>query len=177
VRRAYQIVSREDSAALRQSLAKEGAALLPMVALIEQGQLAVEELVGQVGKAALEAVLAISAEQVAGPPHPARRSDPAPRCSGRSGGAGRPAGAGEQAAAAAQGERGGGGAGLCGDARRRGPARAAAVHCDAGGEHAALPGGSPQVGRTVQGIALGAEPAAAAGECGGAPEAVRAALR
>jgi transposase-like protein len=58
--------------ALRQFLAKEGAALLPMVALIEQGQLAVEELVGQLGKAALEAVLAISAEQVAGPPHPGR---------------------------------------------------------------------------------------------------------
>jgi transposase-like protein len=58
--------------ALRQFLAKEGAALLPMVALIEQGQWAVEELVGQLGKAALEAVLAISAEQVAGPPHPGR---------------------------------------------------------------------------------------------------------
>jgi transposase-like protein len=43
-----------------------------MVALIEQGQLAVEELVGQLGKAALEAVLAISAEQLAGPPHPGR---------------------------------------------------------------------------------------------------------
>jgi len=57
---------------LRQFLAKEGAVLLPMVALIEQGQLAVEELVGQLGKAALEAVLSISAEQLAGPPHPGR---------------------------------------------------------------------------------------------------------
>jgi len=46
--------------------------LLPMVRLIEQGQLAVEELVGQLGKATLEAVLAVSAEQVAGPPHPGR---------------------------------------------------------------------------------------------------------
>jgi transposase-like protein len=43
-----------------------------MVTLIEQGQLAVEELVGQLGKAALEAVLLISAEQVAGPAHPGR---------------------------------------------------------------------------------------------------------
>jgi transposase-like protein len=65
-------VSRKGSAALRQFLAKQGAALVPMVELIEQGQLAVEELVGQLGKAALEAVLAISAEQVAGPPHPGR---------------------------------------------------------------------------------------------------------
>jgi hypothetical protein len=38
--------------------------------LIEAGRLAVEELVGQLGKAALEAVLALSAEQVMGPPHP-----------------------------------------------------------------------------------------------------------
>jgi transposase-like protein len=72
VRREYQVVGRKGSAALRQFLAKEGAALLPMVELIEAGQLAVEELVGQLGKAALEAVLAISAEQLAGPPHPGR---------------------------------------------------------------------------------------------------------
>ena len=72
MRREYQIVGRKGSAALRQFLAKEGAALLPMVTLIEQGQLAVEELVGQLGKVTLEAVLAISAEQVAGPPHPGR---------------------------------------------------------------------------------------------------------
>ena len=72
MRREYQVVGRKGSAALRQFLAKEGAALLPMVRLIEQGQLAVEELVGQLGKATLEAVLAVSAEQVAGPPHPGR---------------------------------------------------------------------------------------------------------
>ena len=72
MRREYQIVGRKGSAALRQFLAKEGAALVPMVELIEAGQLAVEELVGEMGKAALEAVLLISAEQVAGPPHPGR---------------------------------------------------------------------------------------------------------
>ena len=73
MRREYQVVGRKGSAALRQFLAKQGAALLPMVELIEAGQLAVEELVGQLGKAALEAVLAISAEQLAGPAHPGRR--------------------------------------------------------------------------------------------------------
>ncbi len=72
MRREYQIVGRKGSAALRQFLAKEGAALLPMVELIEQGQMAVEELVGRLGQATLEAVLAISAEQVAGPAHPGR---------------------------------------------------------------------------------------------------------
>ena len=68
MRREYQIVGRKGSAALRQFLAKEGAGLLPMVELIEAGELAVEELVGQLGQATLEAVLAISAQQVAGQP-------------------------------------------------------------------------------------------------------------
>ncbi len=70
--REYQITGRKGNAALRQFLAKEGAALLPMVELVEAGQMAVEELVGQLGQATLEAVLAISAEQVAGPPHPGK---------------------------------------------------------------------------------------------------------
>ncbi len=72
MKREYQITSRKGNAALRQFLAKEGAILLPMVELIEQGRLAVEELVSHLGKATLEAVLAISAEQLAGPPHPGR---------------------------------------------------------------------------------------------------------
>ncbi len=71
--REYQITGRKGNAALRQFLAKQGAVLVPMVELMEQGQLAVEELVEQLGKAALEAVLAISAEQVVGPPHAGRR--------------------------------------------------------------------------------------------------------
>ena len=72
MRREYQIVGRKGSAALRQFLAREGAALVPMMELLEAGKVAVEELVGAMGKAALEAVLLISAEQVAGPPHPGR---------------------------------------------------------------------------------------------------------
>jgi len=72
VSREYQITGQKGNAALRQFLAKEGAALVPMVELIEAGQLAVEDLVGRLGQATLEAVLAISAEQIAGPPHPGR---------------------------------------------------------------------------------------------------------
>jgi len=72
VRREYQIVSWKGNAALRQFLAKEGAALVPMMELLEAGKLAVEGLVGEMGEAALEAVLLISAEQVAGPPDPGR---------------------------------------------------------------------------------------------------------
>jgi len=72
VSKEYQITTQKGNAALRQFLAKEGAALLPMVGLLEQGQMAVGELIGQLGQATLEAVLAISAEQLAGPPHPGR---------------------------------------------------------------------------------------------------------
>jgi hypothetical protein len=72
VRKGYQIASKKDSGRLRQFLAQQGQALLPMVELIEQGRLAVEELVHDLGRAALEAVLLVSAEQVAGPPHPGK---------------------------------------------------------------------------------------------------------
>ncbi len=68
--KGYQIASKKDRGRLRQFLAQHGQALLPMVELIEQGRLAVEELVHDLGRAALEAVLLVSAEQVAGPPHP-----------------------------------------------------------------------------------------------------------
>lgn len=70
--REYQIMGRSARAGLRRFLAREGATLVPMVELIEQGRLAVEELVGELGRAALEAVLLVSAEGVAGPPHPGR---------------------------------------------------------------------------------------------------------
>ena len=70
--REYQITGRKGNAALRQFLAREGEVLLPMVELIEEGRLAVEELVGRLGRAALEAVLLVSAEQVVGPAHPGR---------------------------------------------------------------------------------------------------------
>ncbi|MCJ7528256.1 MAG: IS256 family transposase [Methyloceanibacter sp.] len=72
MRKEYQIASRDGSAELRQFLAQHGQALLPMVELIEQGRLAVEQLVDDLGRAALEAVLLVSAEQVAGPAHPGR---------------------------------------------------------------------------------------------------------
>ena len=41
--------------------------MLPMVELIEQSKLALDELVDRVGRATIEAVLKLSAEQVAGP--------------------------------------------------------------------------------------------------------------
>jgi putative transposase len=182
VRREYQITGRKGNAALRQFLAKEGTALVPMVELIEQGQLAVEELVGRLGQATLEAVLSMSAEQVAGPPHP-----------GKPGGAIR-----------RHGEQGGV-VGLGGQRvrvqkprlRRKGGGKGAEVAIPA---YEAMRGQEglqerllsivmrgvstrnyqdvlPEVAQRCGVVPLGGEPAGAAGECGGAQRAVRAALR
>jgi putative transposase len=69
---AYQVSDRADSQALAQFLQKEGQLLLPMVQLIEQAQLAVDELIDVTGRATLEAVLTLSAQSVAGPKHPGK---------------------------------------------------------------------------------------------------------
>jgi len=64
----YQIVEKKDSQALAGFLSRNGQALLPIVELIEQGQMVVEEFIEVLGRAALEAVLELSASQLAGPP-------------------------------------------------------------------------------------------------------------
>ena len=69
MKQVYQIASKKDSKQLASFLAKNGQALLPMVELIEQAQMAVDDFMDVLGRAALEAVLQLSAEQLAGPPH------------------------------------------------------------------------------------------------------------
>ena len=66
MRRSYQLAERKDSQALSEFLASEGQLLLPMVQLIEDAELAVDEVIDVVGRATIEAVLHLSAEQVAG---------------------------------------------------------------------------------------------------------------
>ena len=66
MRRSYQVAERKDSQALSEFLASEGQLLLPMVQLIEDAELAVDEVIDVVGRATIEAVLQRSAEQVAG---------------------------------------------------------------------------------------------------------------
>ena len=68
----YQISERQDSQALAQFLQKEGQLLLPMVGLIEEARLAVDELIDVTGRATLEAVLHLSAQGVAGAKHPGK---------------------------------------------------------------------------------------------------------
>ena len=69
----YHIIGKEESQELAKFLVKNGQALLPMVELIEQSKLAVDELIDVLGRAQIEAVLRLSAQGIAGPPHPGKK--------------------------------------------------------------------------------------------------------
>jgi putative transposase len=72
MKRTYQIAwakTSEGRKRLVQFLSREGQLwLLPMLELIETGECVVDELIDVVGRAAVEAILVMSAERVAGPP-------------------------------------------------------------------------------------------------------------
>jgi len=70
----YQIISKNDSKKLTQFLCQEGQFLLPMVDLITQAEMAVDQIIEVAGRAAIEAVLTLSAQEVAGPKHPGKRA-------------------------------------------------------------------------------------------------------
>ena len=57
-------------------LSKGGQLLLPMLELITQAEMAVDELIDVAGRAAIEAVLVLSAREVAGPKHPGKPVGP-----------------------------------------------------------------------------------------------------
>lgn len=67
--RKYQIVGRNDSRKLAEFLSKDGQLLLPMLDLIEQAEMAVDELIDVAGRATIDAILQMSAAGVAGPKH------------------------------------------------------------------------------------------------------------
>jgi hypothetical protein len=69
---SYQVVTRQDSQEVSEFLAKEGQFLLPMLELISQGQAAVDEVIDVMGRATLEAILKLSAQEVGGPKHPGK---------------------------------------------------------------------------------------------------------
>jgi hypothetical protein len=56
-KRAYQVIDKKDSKKLAQFLSREGQLLLPMLELISQAEMAVDELVDVTGRAAIEAIL------------------------------------------------------------------------------------------------------------------------
>ncbi len=69
----YHTITKNNTQELARLLVRNGQALLPMVELIEQSRLAVDELIDVLGRAQIEAVLRLSAEGVAGPPHQGKR--------------------------------------------------------------------------------------------------------
>lgn len=76
--RNYHIVGKQGKRSeeeLRKHLCRNGQFLLPMVALIEQARMAVDEVIEVLGRASIEAVLDLSAAQVAGPRQPGRRGE------------------------------------------------------------------------------------------------------
>jgi len=76
LRRSYHTLTRQgqtNATRLAEFFSRHGQGLLPMVELIEQSRLAVDELIDVAGRATIEAVLQLSAEQVAGPRTPGQR--------------------------------------------------------------------------------------------------------
>jgi putative transposase len=69
------IPSALDSSALAAFLAKDGQFLLPMLDLIENAECAVDDLIDVMGRATIEAVLLMSAAQLAGPKQQGKKSD------------------------------------------------------------------------------------------------------
>lgn len=71
----YQIASQRNSNTprrLAEFLQKEGQFLLPMVELVAQTETAIDELIDVTGRATIEAVLGLSAQEVAGAKHPGK---------------------------------------------------------------------------------------------------------
>jgi len=69
MKKDYQIISKKDSKELANFLAKDGQLLLPMLDLIETAQTAVDDVIDVVGRSTIEAILLLSARQVAGNQH------------------------------------------------------------------------------------------------------------
>jgi len=70
VKRNYHTIDKQGKGErkLAKFLVRNGQALLPMMELIEQSRMAIDELIDMMGRASIEAVLQLSAVQVAGAP-------------------------------------------------------------------------------------------------------------
>jgi transposase-like protein len=70
----YQILDRKDSRKLAEYLSKDGQLLLPLLELITNTETAVDDLIDLAGRATIEAVLILSAREVAGDKKPGRKT-------------------------------------------------------------------------------------------------------
>jgi hypothetical protein len=77
VKKPYHIVSREEkraAAAIEQFAKSNGPLLLPLVELIIQARVAVDEVIGSIGCKTIETILMLSADEVAGARTPGKSS-------------------------------------------------------------------------------------------------------
>ncbi len=78
---AYQVVSTTDTDRLPDSreiaglLARDRQLILPLLDLIEQAQCASDDLIDVMGRATIEAVLSMNAQQLAGPKQQGKKTD------------------------------------------------------------------------------------------------------
>ena len=70
----YQVATAADKRKLSEFLIREGQFLLPMVKLIEQSELAIDQMIDMLGRASIEAVLELSAQELAGSKSPGKAS-------------------------------------------------------------------------------------------------------
>ena len=68
----YKITNKTDSKKIAEFLSKDGQLLLPFLEMVSNTEQAVDELIDVVGKAAIEAVLMLSAQQIAGEKQPGK---------------------------------------------------------------------------------------------------------
>ena len=80
MKRTYEVRDRADKRAIREFLKREGQFLLPMLELVEQTEVAIDEVIQVMGRATIEAVLEMSAEGVAGPKQAAGHERKTTRC-------------------------------------------------------------------------------------------------
>ncbi len=72
----YQILDRKDSRKLAEYLSRDGQLLLPLLELITNTEAAVDELIDLAGRATIEAILVLSAREVAGDKRPGKKAGP-----------------------------------------------------------------------------------------------------
>jgi len=70
----YQILDRKDSRKLAEYLSQDGQLLLPLLELITNTEAAVDELIDLAGRATIEAILVLSAREVAGDKRPGKKA-------------------------------------------------------------------------------------------------------
>ncbi len=72
MKESYQIVNPSDSKSLAEALSRNGQLLLPMLKLIEDARMAVDQAIDISGRATIEALLMLSAQELAGEKHPGK---------------------------------------------------------------------------------------------------------